>query len=169
MSPDSDLKALLARERQHRYSLRRLLKSGFGGAILIAIFVMAVRTTEIDLQQFWERLPTIGEWLGQLFPPDFSELPNFLAAIWETLAIAIVGTGAAGLVALPLAVCVAHNITPNQGLAHLLRGFLNLLRGIDTAIFALFFVSIVGLGPLPVSLEWPAIRRVPWQSSMPKF
>lgn len=79
--------------------------------------------------------------------PDFSELPTFLAATWETLAIAIVGTGTAILVAIPLALLVTRNITPVTLLATPLRGILNLLRGIDTAIFALFFVSVVGLGP----------------------
>ncbi|AMA10811.1 MULTISPECIES: phosphonate ABC transporter, permease protein PhnE [unclassified Picosynechococcus] len=143
----SDFAQILRQERRRRYSLWRLLRSGFWGTLGVAILIMAVRTAEIDPQQFWQRLPTVGQWLQQLFPPDFSELPNFLVAIWETLAIAIVGTGAAMLVALPLALCVARNTTPNRWLATGLRSFLNLLRGIDTAIFALFFVSIVGLGP----------------------
>jgi phosphonate transport system permease protein len=70
-----------------------------------------------------------------------------MGAIWETLAIAIVGTGAATVVAGPMAILVARNITPLPWMATVLRTSLNLLRGIDTAIFALFFVSIVGLGP----------------------
>jgi phosphonate transport system permease protein len=70
-----------------------------------------------------------------------------MGAIWETLSIAIVGTGAATVVAGPMAILVARNITPLPWMATVLRTSLNLLRGIDTAIFALFFVSIVGLGP----------------------
>lgn len=146
------LEALLEIERRRRGGLGKLLRQGFWGLLAIALLVAAVRTVEVDLPQLWQRLPTVGEWLSRLFPPDFSELPSFMAAIWETLAIAILGTGCAILVALPLALLVARNITPLPWLATPLRGLLNLLRGVDTAIFALFFVSIVGLGPFAGAL-----------------
>lgn len=141
----SSIEALLAAE-QHRRRKGSLLRVGW--VILgVALLVASVQQTEIDFQQFWRGLPQLGNWLFRLFPPDLSELPNFLIAVWETLAIAIVGTVAAMIFALPLAVIVAHNITPLPQLALPLRGCLNLLRAIDSAIFALFFVSVVGLGP----------------------
>jgi phosphonate transport system permease protein len=146
-----DLDALLAAQRR-RGGLWALLRRGFWGILAIALFVASARTARVDVQEFWQRLPTIGDWLSRLFPPDFSEFPIFLRAIWETLAIAIVGTGCAILVAVPLALFVARNITPAGWLATPLRGLLNLLRGVDTAIFALFFVSIVGLGPFAGAL-----------------
>lgn len=146
------LEALLETERRRRGGLGKLLRQGFWGLLAIALLVAAVRTVEVDLPQLWQRLPTVGEWLSRLFPPDFSELSSFLTAIWETLAIALLGTGCAILVALPLALLVARNITPLPWLATPLRGLLNLLRGVDTAIFALFFVSIVGLGPFAGAL-----------------
>lgn len=149
-SPEID--ALLAAEQRRQGGLRKLLHHGFWGVLVIALLVASARTARVNLLQFWQRLPTVGEWLSRLFPPDFSELPIFLEAIWETLAIAIVGTGCAIIAAIPLALLVARNITPVKGLATPLRGLLNLLRGIDTAIFALFFVSIVGLGPFAGAL-----------------
>jgi phosphonate transport system permease protein len=142
-----DLEALLAAERQRRGGLWRLLSQGFWSILAIALLVASAHTAQVDLPQLWQRLPTVGDWVKQLFPPDFSELPSFLEALWETLAIAIIGTGSAAVLALPLALLVARNLTPVGWLATPLRGILNLLRGIDTAIFALFFVSIVGLGP----------------------
>lgn len=147
-----ELESLLAAEQQRRGGVWTLLQRGFWGALAIALFVASARTAKVDLLQFWQRLPTVGEWLSRLFPPDFSELPVFLAAIWETLAIAIIGTGCAIAAAIPLALLVARNVTPARSLATPLRGLLNLLRGIDTAIFALFFVSIVGLGPFAGAL-----------------
>lgn len=139
------IEALLAAEQQRRGkgSLLRLCWVILGVALLVA----SIQQTEIDFRQFWRGLPQLGNWLFRLFPPDLTELPNFLIAVWETLAIAIVGTVAAMVFALPLSVIVAHNITPFPKLALPLRGFLNLLRAIDSAIFALFFVSVVGLGP----------------------
>lgn len=151
-SPATDFDALLQREWQRQGGLWRIVQQGFWGVLAVAVVVASAHGAEIDLQQFWSRLPQLGEWLVRLFPPDFSELPSFLGAIWETLAIAIVGTGAAIVAALPLAVMVARNVTPFRLLSLPLRSLLNLLRGIDTAIFALFFVSIVGLGPFAGAL-----------------
>ncbi|MBD1874821.1 phosphonate ABC transporter, permease protein PhnE [Nodosilinea sp. FACHB-131] len=151
-SPVTDFDALLERERQRQGGLWRILQQGFWGVLAVAVVIASAHGAEVDPQQFWARLPQLGDWLVRLFPPDFSELPSFLGAIWETLAIAIIGTGAAIVAALPLAVIVARNVTPFKLLSLPLRSLLNLLRGIDTAIFALFFVSIVGLGPFAGAL-----------------
>lgn len=142
-----DFDAILQLERRRRGGLWQLLRQSFWGLLGVAVLVASVQKAKVNPQQFWERLPTLSTWLGRLWPPDFSELPAFVSATWETLAIAIVGTLAAVVVALPLAIIVARNITPLPWLSVPLRGGLNLLRGIDTAIFALFFVSVVGLGP----------------------
>lgn len=142
-----DLEAILQAERRRRGGVSLLLKRGFWGLLLAAILVASVRTTEISPQELIEGLPRLSQWLVRFFPPDFSELPDFMLATWETLAIAIVGTGAAIVCALPLAVLASRNIAPFPWLIPPLRTGLNLLRGIDTAIFALFFVSVVGLGP----------------------
>ncbi len=146
------LDVLLAAEQRRQGGIWKLLRQGFWGVLAIALLTVSARTANVDLPQFWRRIPTVTEWLSRLFPPDFSELPSFLAAIWETLAIALIGTGCAIVAAVPLALLVARNISPVQRLATPLRGLLNLLRGIDTAIFALFFVSIVGLGPFAGAL-----------------
>lgn len=142
-----DFEEILQAEQYRRGGVWRLLQQGFWGLLAVAVLVASLQTAEVSPQEFWKGLPRLVDWLTRLWPPDFSEFPSFLEAIWETLAIAIVGTGAAIVVALPLALLVARNITPLSWLATLLRGFSNLLRGIDTAIFALLFVSIVGLGP----------------------
>lgn len=146
------LDVLLAAEQRRQGGIWKLLRQGFWGVLAIALLTVSAKTANVDLPQFWQRIPTVTEWLSRLFPPDFSELPSFLAAIWETLAIALIGTGCAIVAAGPLALLVARNISPVQWLATPLRGLLNLLRGIDTAIFALFFVSIVGLGPFAGAL-----------------
>lgn len=142
-----DLSEILAAEQRRKGGLGKVLKRGFWGLLAVGIFIASLRTAEVSPQVLWDGLPRLGQWVGRFFPPDFSELPTFLIATWETLAIAIVGTGTAVMIALPLALIVARNLTFIPWLAPILRGLLNLLRGIDTAIFALFFVSVVGLGP----------------------
>lgn len=141
-----DLNDILQVERR-REGGWQLLQRSFWSLVGAALLIASVREAEVSPQQFWQGLPKLGHWLIRLWPPDGSELPVFLSAIWETLAIAIVGTVTAIILALPLALVVARNVTPLRWLATPLRAGLNTLRAIDTAIFALVFVSVVGLGP----------------------
>lgn len=144
---DKRLGEILAAERQRNGGVGLLLKRGFWSAILVAIVVASARQAEVSPAEFVEGIPRLTRWVSELWPPDLTELPSFAVATWETLAIAIVGTLVAATLALPLSLVVARNVTPAPWLAIPIRSFLNLLRGIDTAIFALFFVSVVGLGP----------------------
>lgn len=144
---ESDLEQMLARDWQQRGGIWRILQQGFWGILGLSLLIGSCWQTEVSLTELTEGLPRLWSWVLRLWPPDLSELPSFLVATWETLAIAIVGTGFAAFVALPLAWLVARNVSPIPKFAWGLRGVTNLLRGIDTAIFALFFVSIVGLGP----------------------
>lgn len=144
---ETDLDRLLEAERQRQGGVWRLLRRGFVGVALVAISVASLREVEVDPVELWEGLPRLLSWSGRLWPPDVSEVPAFLEAIWETLAISIVGTLTAAIAAIPLSVLVARNLSPMPRVGGLVRTGLNLLRSIDTAIFALFFVSVVGLGP----------------------
>lgn len=146
-SVSKDYEAILAAEQRRQGGVWRLLRQGFWGLLALGLLVASLRTAEVSPAEFWEGLPRLAEWLPRFFPPDLSELPAFLVAAWETLTIAIIGTSVAIIIALPLSLIVARNLTPIPLLAMSLRGLLNLLRGIDTVIFALFFVSVVGLGP----------------------
>jgi phosphonate transport system permease protein len=65
----------------------------------------------------------------------------------ETLAIAFLGTLSAAVVAAPLALLAAENTTPHGIIRFIVRRLLDILRGIDTLIWALVFVGVVGLGP----------------------
>ena len=88
-------------------------------------------------------------WLVTLMIPPRTGgfLDDFLVGLAETLAMAFLGTLFASLLAIPLGFLGARNVIPN-GLFHFgLRRFLDTLRGIDTLIWALIFVSVVGLGP----------------------
>jgi len=63
------------------------------------------------------------------------------------VAMAALGTTAAVLLAVPMAVLAARNVTPWPRAVGPARLLLNALRGIDSFLFALLFVAAVGLGP----------------------
>ncbi len=73
--------------------------------------------------------------------------PVIIDSIIETAQIAIIGTLASILVAIPFALLAARNTTPHPIIYQVTRLFLNLVRSIPTLIYALIMVSAVGLGP----------------------
>jgi phosphonate transport system permease protein len=85
-------------------------------------------------------------------PPDFSKLPDVVWPTLETIDIAIFGTIGGVLMALPLAVMAATNVTPSRVLYYLSRAMIGLARAIPDLVWALLFVTAVGLGPFPGGL-----------------
>jgi phosphonate transport system permease protein len=71
--------------------------------------------------------------------------------IFITLAIVFAGTLTATLVALPVSFLAARNVMsskPLRPVALVVRRLLDIMRGIDMAIWGLIFVRAVGMGPL---------------------
>jgi phosphonate transport system permease protein len=90
----------------------------------------------------------IGQVLRFMLPPAYHGwLGTFLYAILETLAMAFLGTLLASVAALPFGFLGAKNVLPLWGWHFGLRRFLDSLRGVDTLIWALVCVNVVGLGP----------------------
>jgi phosphonate transport system permease protein len=99
-------------------------------------------------QRIWDGLGKLGFLLKFMWPPsDGGAFWEHAYAMLQTLGMAFLGTVLAAVVALPLGFLGAKNIVPNW-LFHfgLRRGF-DSLRGIDSLVWALIFVSAVGLGP----------------------
>ncbi len=67
-------------------------------------------------------------------------------AVMETILIAYVGTITAGAVAILLAICGARNIVGPRW-ALVAKSAFGVIRSVPTLVFALLFVSMVGLGP----------------------
>src|SRR4029077_16073079 len=83
-----------------------------------------------------------------MIPPDpGSSLPLYLRALGETLSIALLGTTLAALFALPVSLLAAKNIVPSNIFRFPVRRFLDSIRGVDTLIWALIWINVVGLGP----------------------
>jgi phosphonate transport system permease protein len=65
----------------------------------------------------------------------------------ETVAISLLGTLGAALLAVPLALLAAKNVTTARLLHFLARRSLDTIRSIDILIWALIWINVVGLGP----------------------
>ena len=119
-----------------------------GWAALLAVFIWSAWATEVSATRMVEGLPFMLDFVRRMFPPDLSVIGNAVTGAVQTLQIAVVGTGVAAVLALPIAFAAARNAAP-RWLFYGARLLLNAFRAIDTLVYALFFVAAVGLGPFP--------------------
>ncbi|MDZ4765886.1 MAG: phosphonate ABC transporter, permease protein PhnE [Chloroflexota bacterium] len=75
--------------------------------------------------------------------------PSIISAIVETIQMAIIGTLGAVILAIPVSLLAARNVSPHPLVYQVTRFILNILRSIPELIYGLVFVAAVGLGPFP--------------------
>ena len=116
---------------------------------LLAFAVLVFGLVDLDFSPsgFFNGLHQLGWITLMMLPPDpGSSLPLYLKALGETLSIALLGTTLAAIMALPVSLIAARNIVP-EVVRFPVRRFLDSIRGIDTLIWALVWINVVGLGP----------------------
>lgn len=85
----------------------------------------------------------------RMLPPDWASTRDLLWPLWETLNIATLGTLLGLVVATPVAYLAAHNTTPSRWLVRPAALFITIAsRSINSLIWALLLVAIMGPGPL---------------------
>ena len=85
-------------------------------------------------------------------PPDVRNLDIIVWPTVETIDIALFGTVCGVVLAVPFAVMAARNVTPSRFLYGFARSVIALTRAVPDLIWALLFVTAVGLGPFPGAL-----------------
>ena len=113
-----------------------------------AILVFGLVDLDFSPSRLISGLHQLGWITLMMIPPDpGSSLPVYLSALGETLSIALLGTTIAAVLALPVSLLAARNIVPSNILRFPVRRFLDSIRGVDTLIWALVWINVVGLGP----------------------
>jgi len=127
---------------------RRLLARAIVGAMAAALVFSFWWTGFFDLDRLIQGASKLG-WLFQfMFPPAHNGwLGEFALGLAETLAMAFFGTLLAFVAAVPIGFLGAKNVIPNWLFHFSLRRALDGIRVVDTLIWALIFVNVVGLGP----------------------
>jgi phosphonate transport system permease protein len=116
--------------------------------VAVAVLAWAAWDTGADPVRLARGLPWILDFLRRTIPPDPRVLPSALAAALTTVEIALLGTAAAAILALPLGFVSARNVAPAP-IFYPARTVLNFFRSVDTLVYALVFVAAVGLGAFP--------------------
>ncbi|HEX3505229.1 MAG TPA: phosphonate ABC transporter, permease protein PhnE [Xanthobacteraceae bacterium] len=135
----------------------------WGGAVTVALrCVLTLLGIAIAVQTFIvvEARPSdlitgihgMADLIRRAVPPDFSKLPSAVWPTIETIDIALFGTMVGIALAVPLAVFAASNITPSRFAYYGARGIIGFARAVPDLVWALLFVTAVGLGPFPGGL-----------------
>ncbi len=92
---------------------------------------------------------------GLMMPPDpgsWAHARAYGMALIETVAIALLGTLSAAILALPVGLLAARNVTAQRIVRFLARRSLDTIRSVDILIWALIWINVVGLGPFAGAL-----------------
>lgn len=114
----------------------------------LAVFAFGLWWIDASPARVLNGLNKLGLLVALMIPPWPGDgLWDYVHAMLETLAMAFLGTLIAAVLAVPLGFLGAKNIIPNWLFHFTLRRFFDAFRGIDGLVWALIFVSAVGLGP----------------------
>ena len=142
---EAAVSAALTEESQRR--MRRMKNALIWAAATVAVLWFAAAQIGMRPGALVTGIPFMVDFVSRMFPPDLAYLPLLTDATIETIQIAVWGTLIAIFLSIPLALLGAKNTTPHLVVFHVTRMFLNALRAINELVFALIFVSAVGLGP----------------------
>jgi phosphonate transport system permease protein len=102
---------------------------------------------EIDWARAARGLPRAGDMLARMFPPNFERWELLSRELLVSVQMALAASFFGMILAVPLGLCAASNLAPRP--VYLVARFIIVLsRTFHEIIWAIFFVKIVGFGPL---------------------
>lgn len=94
------------------------------------------------------KLSNAIDYLSASWPPKMGVLPSLVDPIVETLQMGLLGVTIGGLVAAPLSFLAARETAPHVLAYAVTRGLISTCRSIPALLWAILFVTMVGLGPV---------------------
>ena len=128
-------------------ALRLVLALVLVGIVLQAAIVVRARPQDLITGAYG-----MADIIRRAMPPDFGKIDMVWWPALETIDLAIFGTLGGVILALPLAVLAAVNVSPSRWLYYTARGVIGFARAVPDLVWALLFVTAVGLGPFPGAL-----------------
>jgi phosphonate transport system permease protein len=118
--------------------------------VVIAALAISAPAAELDLGRIVTAIPRMFAFAANLMVmPDWDYLPQLAKNMLQTIEMTFLATSIALVISLPLGVLAAKNTSPHPAVFHAIRNLLSLMRALPELVWALVFVSAVGLGPLP--------------------
>jgi phosphonate transport system permease protein len=117
-------------------------------ALVLAVALgWAAQVIELRPLELLRDVGNIGVFLKGYLHPSLAHVRLYAWQCVITICIALWGTVMAVAIAVPLGLLGAHNLAPHPLLYHAARRVMDLFRAVNEFVFALMFVTAVGLGP----------------------
>lgn len=124
-------------------------------ALLLTLLCAGLWWIDFGPARMLAGIEKFGAILLRMMPPTpdtWSRFTLYFHALLETLGLALIGTLAAAVLAFPLGLLAARDVSESRLLHMLLHRVFDMIRGIDRFVWALIFVRVVGLGPFAGAL-----------------
>jgi phosphonate transport system permease protein len=115
--------------------------------VLALVFGTAARVIELRPLELIHDAGNIGVFLRGYLHPSFAHLGEYAWQCVVTVCIALWGTLLAVAISVPLGLLGARNLAPHRTVYFAARRLMDVLRAVNEFVFALMFVTAVGLGP----------------------
>ncbi|MGR0279380.1 phosphonate ABC transporter, permease protein PhnE [Marinomonas dokdonensis] len=130
-----------------RFTLKQKLSRYSVYLVLVIALVQSVQNVEVIPEFFYDAPEQMADMFSRMWPMEWSYYPlSVHDAIIETLNIATIGTLLTLIIAVPLALMNASNITRSVWSQWIARFFLVSSRSVNSLVWALLFVAIFGPG-----------------------
>jgi phosphonate transport system permease protein len=120
--------------------------------VVSTAFVVLFGWSAISVDMKWSRLLDAPADMYRLFKVMYSDIPwseleRLIGLMWDSIAMAWLGTIMAAIFAVPLSFLAAENLV-GRPVAWFMRQVFNILRAVPEVILALLFVPMFGLTPM---------------------
>ena len=131
-----------------RYGVSKLYRIGRLSLLMLLLIGVSSYQAEVNLVELIRELPEGASKLAEFWPPDWSALPELIEPALVTLLMALIPLPIGLILAVPLALAAANNLSPNW-VRLPVRIYITLQRNLPEFILVLLLVRAFGLGPLP--------------------
>jgi phosphonate transport system permease protein len=119
--------------------------------VVLALMAQALYVVKARPEDLLTGIHGMADLLSRAAPPS-TDLQDQLWPALESVDIAIFGTFFAAIFALPMAILAARNTTPAKPVYFAIRAVIAIFRSVPDLVWALLFVTAVGLGPFAGAL-----------------
>jgi phosphonate transport system permease protein len=131
-----------------------------GICVLALLIGVSAVLGEVDLVHLWKRLPRFASYFGRMVPEIawatlwvdlarwYWNVSVWLAALWQTILIAIYATLLGVVFGYVASFFAARNLSPGSKSIFISRRIMETARTVPELVFAVLFVYSFGLGPL---------------------
>ena len=125
---------------------QQLFDLGLWGGIIVLLVISFGPAEMSKLPKLFENSDNMRQFGREFLHPDFSDGTFLVSQMWLTVQIALWGTAIAVLIAVPLGLLGARNVTPPY-VQLPIRRLMDVLRSVPDLVIGTIFVVAVGLGP----------------------